>query len=1023
MLNPDKTPFCIGDPKRPVSLPIRVNQTNPILIQLLHVRLDSNVNKTITIRGKDLSKYKKQADKGIGKLDTSSPRYLRIPVSETGLYRLQKVMDESELEVQRRLSDTLVVECPSASVKAVAPDKCKNDLSDFVMEVRGVPPLTLKYSKTVNRKDSGHTSLTISPSNFSTPLNQEDTSGALVTVDSTSSIDLSWARNQSIEVPINESLSVSGGWLYSIKEVEDACGNIVSYSGPLDEHSHARKSSERNILEHVITVHERPRAELHSCDPQHEIKAEKGERKELPIRITSTGSLASPDSFHHLSYMFTPIDDIRQNQEHAEDPLIQHFSIGKVSPNLQIMEPGLYSLTSVKSEFCEGEIMEPSTCLLSNPPEPDMVIKHAVIPDRCAGKSVGLSIDLELRGTPPFRVGYSTKRNGGSAIRHTEKFDRLHSQMDLRPSVAGHYTYQFDAISDAVYKKPRTIRDDDMVLEQDIIPPASARFIDAGSYRKVCIGEPVSFEIEISGEGGPFVLEYELLHNGGRRKPQRSKAGGIQNPVHTIKTEDLNDGGEYTLALISITDNTGCKSPLSEEVKLDVALQRPKAAFGQIEGKRTLMALEARTIDLPLRLQGSAPWYLSYSNLDATERHLITIYHPNDKLIVSTPGTYEINNVHDAACPGSVDRSANQFVVEWIPRPAMIITEGATISRDEQKCKNELKIYVKNAVCEGDEDTTDISFTGTPPFSLTYEQRHTPQRGSQSSISRSINAGFHFATLRMETSTAGEYVYEFSKLGDYSYSHDARNFKSVTLKQQVHPRPSARFTAAGKTYKYCKEEQPGDEFVPISLEGKSPFDLEIEIKHHAIKKPEMLNLRNIKVDSDLKKREDYMFQIPHRLLALGNHAVTIRKVTDSNGCQRSMDYDAPHVQVSVADVPTIAPLEAQTDYCVGDRISYTLSGIPPFNVYYTFQGHSRKASTPTTNFRRLADKPGEFTITDISDQRSTDACKAKVELTKVIYEMPSVRVSKGKTATTDIHEGGEAEILFEFGGTPPFEFM
>jgi len=1012
MLNPDKNPFCIDYHRKPVFLPIRLNQTNPVLIELLYAPLEGLVNKSITIRGKELSKYKKQADKEVEKLDKSSLRYLKIPVKDPGLYRLSKVMDESRLEVQRRLSDTLVVECPSASVMAVAANKCTNDLSNFEMEVHGVPPLKIQYSKTVNRKDSGHTSLTINTPNLVMPYHGETTVGALVTTDSATNADLLWARHQSIRIPINESLSVSGGWQYTINEIEDACGNTVSYSGLHAEHPHLRKSLDGSLLGHVITVHERPRAELHSCDPQHEIKAQKGEKRELPIRITSS---PSHDSLFHLTYMFTHVDELRQNQEHAENALVVPFSIRHASPTLEIVEPGLYSLISIESQFCNGGIREPSTCLLSNPPEPEMAITHSAIPDRCDGKSVGLSVDLELRGTPPFRVGYRINRDEASVTRHTEIFDRHHSQIELRPPVAGHYIYRFDTISDTVYTKPRTVGPAGMVLEQDIIPPASAWFIDPESLRKVCIGEPISVGVGISGEGGPFVLEYELLHNGRHRKSERKKAEGITSPTYTIQTEDVNDGGEYTLALISIADNTGCKTPINEEVKLSVALQKPKASFGHIDGKRTLMALEGKTVELPLRLQGSAPWHILYStNRDIVNKDRTFVHHPNDKLTVSSQGVYEIHTVHDAVCPGSVDTSANQFEVQWIPRPAIIIPESPTISRDLMQPAREE--YVKRAVCEGDEDATDVSFAGRPPFSLTYEQRHTRQRGSPSSTSRSINAAIHAATIRMETSNAGSYKYEFSKLGDYWYNHDAEKFRPTTLKQEVYSRPSARFASAGKTYRYCKEEQPGDEFVPISLEGEPPFDLELEIKHHALKKPEIIPLRNI-------DRREYVFQIPHKHLSLGNHAVTIRKVSDSNGCQRTMDYDAPHVQVSVADVPTISPLEAQTDYCVGDRIGYTLAGTPPFNVYYTFQGHDRKATAPTTNFRRLAEKPGEFIIHGLSDQRSTDACKAKVQLTNIIHEMPNVRVSKGKIATTDIHEGGEAEILFEFGGTAPFEFM
>jgi len=85
-----------------------------------------------------------------------------------------------------------------------------------------------------------------------------------------------------------------------------------------------------------------------------------------------------------------------------------------------------------------------------------------------------------------------------------------------------------------------------------------------------------------------------------------------------------------------------------------------------------------------------------------------------------------------------------------------------------------------------------------------------------------------------------------------------------------------------------------------------------------------------------------------------------------------------------------------------------------------FEGTQRKAKSPNTNFRRIAERPGNFTITAVSDKASE--CKARTEITKVIHEMPSVKISKGRQVQVDIHEGGEAEILFEFWGTPPFEF-
>ena len=141
---------------------------------------------------------------------------------------------------------------------------------------------------------------------------------------------------------------------------------------------------------------------------------------------------------------------------------------------------------------------------------------------------------------------------------------------------------------------------------------------------------------------------------------------------------------------------------------------------------------------------------------------------------------------------------------------------------------------------------------------------------------------------------------------------------------------------------------------------------------------------------------------------------------DANGCQQKTEYGAPHVQVQVYDVPTIHSMEKREDFCVGERLSYALAGQAPFEIFYVFDGVQRKAKSAGTNFRRVAEKPGTFKITAVSDKASE--CKASTDITKIIHEMPSVKISQGKQVEVDIHEGGEAEILFEFWGTPPFEF-
>lgn len=238
-------------------------------------------------------------------------------------------------------------------------------------------------------------------------------------------------------------------------------------------------------------------------------------------------------------------------------------------------------------------------------------------------------------------------------------------------------------------------------------------------------------------------------------------------------------------------------------------------------------------------------------------------------------------------------------------------------------------------------------------------------------------------------------------------------FTPLILEQKVNRKPSAHFVKPGQSYNYCKSDLAGDDVIPIELEGVPPFNLEVDIKHQSSSRPETVKVANIETNH-------YDFRIPHRVLSLGNHQVSVRKIRDAHGCQQKTEYGAPHVQVKVYDVPTIHPLESRTDYCVGERIAYSLSGTAPFGIHYTFDGVQRKAKSTVTTFKRIAEKPGIFTITAVSDGASE--CKATTSISKIIHEMPSVKISKGKQVEVDIHEGGEASILFEFWGTPPFEF-
>ncbi|TAQ84602.1 hypothetical protein B7494_g7084 [Chlorociboria aeruginascens] len=988
-LNPNNVPFCVGSSHPSVNIPLYFNQTQPIHIELLRFDFDTNSNETIELKKKELKSLKTfEDDPDVQILDYS--------VRKPGLYRLHRVIDKTKLEVQCRMSDTLVVKCPQAAIRSSASDKCLGDLSDLSIDVEGTPPLKIVYSRTVNQKDRSFHFQSIQPENFISPLLGSLPASTLVL---SGSQDISWARSHRITVPLNESMTPSGQWLYSIDEIHDATGNVANFSveGEDGEHVYPKDAH----LEKGFVVHERPIVRLIGCDSRTPLMVANGQSVQLPVKYRSSGRTAD-DTSHSLIWKFSPLDTLTPAGDHGDSVSIEEFSAKNSHTAPTIHQAGLYSLVSVQSKFCEGEVKEPASCLLLNPPEPQLSISSENINDKCAGNSIGLLVDLDLIGTPPFVVRYNIITKSGSHANQV-RVPGLRYQLELKPRDAGHFKYQFTSVDDAVYKNHR-LNSEVLLLEQDVKPPASARLRRPPGDIEACIEEPVEISVELLGET-PFTLEYELVHDGKRKK---EKVANIGTELFTIKTEPLLSGGEYSLSLISVQDRTGCKIFLDGEAKFMVRRQRPKASFGLIDGRHQIVAIEGMQVPLPLRLTGQSPFNIKYRNLDDTSGRILEKHaqSTNDVIYVDRSGNYEILDISDNQCPGTVDLTASTFSVDWLPRPQIKPADTAVLIPEGSK-------FVKREVCEGDIDTIEVSLSGSPPYHVKYQLHHKPERGSVTISNKNLDVGLGLAAISMDTSKPGLYEYKFSELSDNLYDHVSSKFTPLVIQQKVNRKPSAHFVKPGQSYKYCKDELAGDEIIPITLEGIPPFSVEVDIKHQSSSRPETVKIANI-------ESNHYDFRIPHRVLSLGIHQVSVRKIRDSRGCQQKTDDGAPHVQVQVYDVPTIYPLESRTDYCVGERISYTLSGTAPFEIFYTFENMQRKAKSSNTNFKRIAEKPGNFTITAISDKASQ--CKATTNVSKIIHEMPSVKMSGGRLKMVDIHEGDLAEILFEFWGTPPFEF-
>ncbi|KAF2667050.1 hypothetical protein BT63DRAFT_447806 [Microthyrium microscopicum] len=1005
ILNPNSEIFCVGGDTIHVTLPIQINQTQPVLMELLRRDLDGEGEEIITIKASESKKLRKTAvdayKKAKGQLSPTDPLILRYSVKKPGQYTIQKIVDESKLEVRPRPSEVVVVSCPSAKVISESVDRCRGDLSDISFAVEGAAPLKLKYRKLVSGKTIEASFQSIQPSGFVAPHSR----GKQLTTTKASTLDISWAQSQQVIVPINETMLELGTYNYVIDEVQDSLGNRVVYFNRQEDD--LLSNSKHPEVSKAMTVFDRPAIWIDpraGCNRERPLKVAAGQEVDLPHVLGSAGQINNRYTFaeeHTIEYVFYPESSLGDEDESSQvsKGVSRTLRKRKESDTITLKEPGLYVIKDVFTKHCRGEVSEPSSCLLQNPAKPEVKITSSEITHRCANSPIGLRIGFDFEGTPPFVVRYMEQQDGRNPRQRIERFKTHRGQIEIRQDDAGRYKYTFQEIGDAYYESQKIHE----VLEQDVKPSASAHITEA-SKGNVCLGQSANFTVKLVGEA-PWTLEYEVIH--GKTKKKHT-INDVTNPAYEIQLADFADGGEYTLSLTSVTDASKCKETLKDATSsFNVWSQRPTAAFGKINGKRSASMLEGKAIKLPVQFTGQGSFSYQVVQVEGDKAEVRTGQPASTTFDVTTDGTYVLNAMSDQYCFGDVDPNADKFIVSWIPRPALSIAQSPVITEKSGR-------FDKQDVCEGEEDNADIVLEGAPPFDITYEKHAKPDDSSKFMKRYQISSPFGLASIPMDTAKAGTYEYRFLELSDSNYD-PLKSSKPITvLNHRVRSRPKATFTNPGTVYNFCTTSSPNDESIPIKLTGTPPFSIDLDIRHTGSASPESMTLEKIESNT-------YDLKLPRHYLKSGVSNLSIRRVRDAFGCQSKVDTTAPpsRVHVSVHEPPNITPIEKAEDYCVGERISFRLTGVPPFTVHYTFGGEKRKASEKTTEFTRFNADAGTFVITSISDASSK--CQFTTHLQKVIHPLPGVKISSGRETHVDIHEGGESDVVFELIGTPPFE--
>lgn len=608
-LNPHGHCYCLGPSSPVVTVPIKINGTQPVNIQL--TRMDPEdaaaTVDTISLSHKEIKKLMAKAPRE----DAPGLRFLPFAVKQPGLYRLTKVRDVTELDVRVHASHALVVSCPKASVKArpgARKDACTNDMSDLSIQLEGLAPLSVTYSRVIRGKPTTLSVSRIHPENYESPLLSGFNIDTYLAENNKYEDLATWAKRETLSVPLNDSMTSTGDWLYEIDQVTDGCGNLVDYkAGQEDGDSWLPGHSG---LEHKLLVHDRPVVRFDGCDPQNTLALPRGRRAALPLRLDNQGV----DVPYRLQVDFTPSAQLGSSTEHALKPQSKELVMKSASDYQWIKEPGLYSIRKVSSSYCSGDVLEPASCLVITPPEPSVTMEFNQILDKCTKSSVGLNVDLTLVGSPPFTLSYREIRDDRPPVVKAVRIDRSRHQVRFTPEEDGHYTYEFFGLDDKNYNGVK-IDPPERVL-QTVKPIAGAHFVERAHPKTACIDEPVEFVVKTQG-AAPLTLHYDLIH-GGRRTRLAEK--NITDQIYTIRTPPLSNGGDYSLALTSVEDQNGCKVFLESEAKVKVRFQKPKAQFSPIEGKMSIRTLEGKAAKIPMRLTGEGVSYIPSSFTSSTLR-------------------------------------------------------------------------------------------------------------------------------------------------------------------------------------------------------------------------------------------------------------------------------------------------------------------------------------------------------------------------------------------------------------------
>ncbi|KAK6461068.1 hypothetical protein DFJ63DRAFT_215156 [Scheffersomyces coipomensis] len=1010
--------ICLDKGTHTIDIPIEFNTTTNIgLIQIQHTNPKNEI-KYINYTGNSLSKLLKKDLTHLTQYkdykNSDNIFYLEFPIHEAGLYKIKQVTDAKNINIRTYKSELLIPNCPSAqffypklydqekNYQCISKKSSDLRIQVPLVEYHGVTPGNLKLVSRINGKPYKNFNLSIGEK-YSEFNNK----------------DLSWLNSvslirNSLEQELLKDKSIinnagEGILEFQLIQASDSLGHTKRYNP---------ESKDRDVW-FDFTLRKASVFGIQDRNPHAELII--GSKKVL--HFTGIESLKESDFPVTISVSYN-----NKNNNILSADISKTFSkLQDLASGIEVDKEGTYQLVNASTRFCEAEIAQTNTVTLKLAQPPNVEINATPLVDKCLG-TTGYEFTFDLVGKPPFYIQYQVYQNQsngilrpvhnerGSTVRVIETMNPKHD-FKFRPPQEGNYVVVFNNLKDTNYRQhPVTLEKSYSTYFQKVSK------VSLGGSRdyKTCFGDSVKIPLKFEGNG-PFSFNYDIVDVQSRQKL-----------IPTVEIKDVNayeiaipeslSGKSYEIKLIKAEDKFSCPATVDRNERV-VVHSRASVPHIQIDkSAESYVIVEGDHVDIPLVLQSSAA-----SRNDKLEFKVVQdgkvkkkVTSITKSLYADEAGVYSLVSFINDGCPGVVSALEKTVTISYHNKPNLTMHSDNVLKQHSDESTLHLA-----SVCKGCKNPLKLKLEGVKPFVVDYEIK----LPSGKIEAGSMNVENNEVIINLPTREVGRYEHTFIGVYDNLYTKHksgSRKQKRQVVLYDTNPLPQVKFDEDNRSVQVCENKlnqlEKATAKIPIITSGQYPFTVNAVLKHEQTGREENI------VFKDVQEPFLHIYGSGDSF-GLGEHVLTINSVVDGNGCKSEGQLSSNYFVIVITELPSInhAAIEkvVKRDYCVGDHISYELTGVPPFTVFYNFNDRQQKANVDH-HFSRLASKPGILSIDSVQDSSATK-CVANFtgtakgeDLKLIVHELPSVEVNKGDHIIEDLHEGDQTEIIFTFIGVPPF---